>query len=561
MIGAGSLVLQLLLALLYSCDAAKVVRLPWTTDGPDHASSFGSGVYGPDGPWQAIWVSFADASQNYIDQALWPMDWPHSIIDGFRSGGNVSFGTLAPLDLENWAADHGYGSSYNASFEGRVMASAFNLSGLDDSVSYHVSNRVLDTIFWSVSLPDGRNYTPQVGGLGLRRQLDDVRPTGEIYHNGVLSQLKVAGAIASEFFGLHMGRPWGQWASSGGETAQMAMMWLRDVTIGVETGSSPFNVSEIGSIYQGLQSSIAADFNNGNGGRDDGAALVIPSPEVPGIYLPLGTCEAAASYLPVTWDKKIRYYLWDTTNANYTRIVNSPTYLGFILYDSTAKNITIKVPFKLLNLTLGPPIVDKPVPYFPCHPYNTTEGFWALGRAFLQAAFLGVKYDQNLAFLAQAPGPDMDPSVIVQVQPNATTLTTNSIDTFEKTWRSYTATKLNAEVIIGIAMGAAVGIILAAEAGFLCWRRKRDGKHENNNKLDCSGGENAPEVVVGGMGHATPQEMDGLHGMVYEIGQPLPHEMEWTPVPQELWGPSPVSEMPAQPVFSLDSDHMDDDKM
>ncbi|KAK3321386.1 hypothetical protein B0T19DRAFT_403931 [Cercophora scortea] len=583
MIGTGSLAsaLQLLLALISTCDAAGVVRIPWTTDAPNHTASFGSGVYGPDGPWQAIWVSFADAAQNYIDQALWPIDSPHSIIKGFESGGNVTFGT-APLNLANEAADHGYGSNYNASYEGWIMATTFNLSSLDGGVPYHV------------------------GSLGLQRLMGDGLPSGEIYHNGVLSQLKAAGAITSEFFGLHMGSvvvaqrgslllggyeqnralgPVGVFRNWGG---QIAMMWLRDVMIGVETGSSPFNVSEVGSIYRGLQSSLAADFNNDNGGRDDGAALVIPSPEVPGIYLPLGTCEAAASYLPVTWDKKIQYYLWDTKNPNYTRIVNSPAYLGFILYDTKAKNITIKVPFKLLNLTLERPIVDKPVPYFPCHPYNTTDGYWALGRAFLQAAFLGVNYEQNLTFLAQAPGPDMDQSVIVKVQPNTTTLTTNSIDTFEKTWRSqWTApessstadgpratlnpkinppeatntntttatTGLNAEVKVGIAMGATVGIIIAALAGFSCWRRKRDRKR----------GENAPEVVVDGRtGHATmPQEMDGLDGMIHEIGQPLPHEMEWKPIPQELWGsssPVSVSEMPAELVFSLDSDCVEDGK-
>jgi hypothetical protein len=39
-------------------------------------------------------------------------------------------------------------------------------------------------------------------------------------------------------------------------------------------------------------------------------------------------------------------------------------------------------------------------PYFPCKPLNNEAGIWFLGRAFLQAAFVGVSLEQNEAFLA-----------------------------------------------------------------------------------------------------------------------------------------------------------------
>lgn len=69
---------------------------------------------------------------------------------------------------------------------------------------------------------------------------------------------------------------------------------------------------------------------------------------------------------------------------------------------SNTHTIDIKVPFALLNLTLDYPLVDRPTPYFPCMPTNRTYG---LGRAFLQAAFVGVNWGNGVGswFLAQCP--------------------------------------------------------------------------------------------------------------------------------------------------------------
>jgi hypothetical protein len=100
-------------------------------------------------------------------------------------------------------------------------------------------------------------------------------------------------------------------------------------------------------------------------------------------------------------------YLWNSDDDSYRKIVTSPAYLSFLFRkDSTNnQNITIKVPFALLNLTLQAALVDEETPYFPCYP---SDNIYSFGRAFLQAAFVskdfGTGDGYGTWFLAQAPG-------------------------------------------------------------------------------------------------------------------------------------------------------------
>ena len=99
------------------------------------------------------------------------------------------------------------------------------------------------------------------------------------------------------------------------------------------------------------------------------------------------------------------------------RIVTSPAYLSFTfrMNRSDSQNMTINVPFKLLNLILEEPLTHTLIQYFPCRPL-TNGGSYTLGRAFLQAAFVGVNWQSDLNgswFLAQAPGPNTPSSTAV----------------------------------------------------------------------------------------------------------------------------------------------------
>jgi hypothetical protein len=99
------------------------------------------------------------------------------------------------------------------------------------------------------------------------------------------------------------------------------------------------------------------------------------------------------------------YYLWNTSDPKFEKVVTSAAYLGFSFPrdQDSHEAVVIKVPFALLNLTLDTPITSAPVQYFPCTPYNTSTPI--LGRAFLQAAFIGRNWKMRTSWIAQAPGP------------------------------------------------------------------------------------------------------------------------------------------------------------
>ncbi|GKZ46309.1 hypothetical protein AbraIFM66951_009238 [Aspergillus brasiliensis] len=198
---------------------------------------------------------------------------------------------------------------------------------------------------------------------------------------------------------------------------------LLDMSIGVAEGGSPWTyANKTGLLAQG------------NSSLDSGLSVIV-DPANPYIYLPQSSCDAVAAELPVTYHPDYGLYFWNTSDPQYDTIATSPGYLAFKFSKDNLNNdfITIKVPFALLNLTLEAPLVKTPTQYFPCMATNSTP---VLGRAFLQAAFIGVNWLGGKWFLAQAPGPGGSFIVdTVTIGDNDSTIsaTTNS---WETTWRS-----------------------------------------------------------------------------------------------------------------------------
>ena len=182
---------------------------------------------------------------------------------------------------------------------------------------------------------------------------------------------------------------------------------LRDVTLGVETGGSPFRTGSqqkdglLSSPNMGILSSYAS-------------GLTI---DLPYIFLPSSTMDALATELPIYFDYSSQFYLWNADDPAYPNIVTSAAYVGFVFNDTAGANATMKVPMTLLNLTLESSISGLP-PHVPCFSFmNITETETGspstelfIGKAFLQATFWGSNWlnDSNrnsVSWLAQAPGP------------------------------------------------------------------------------------------------------------------------------------------------------------
>ncbi|KAH0134003.1 hypothetical protein KCU67_g16422, partial [Aureobasidium melanogenum] len=90
---------------------------------------------------------------------------------------------------------------------------------------------------------------------------------------------------------------------------------------------------------------------------------------------------------PVEFNETLGLYIWNTSAPSYQDIMTSASYLSFDFSSGSSTN-TIYLPFALLDLTLDWPLVNSPTQYFPCSPYQSPDGKFHLGRAFLQGAFM-----------------------------------------------------------------------------------------------------------------------------------------------------------------------------
>ena len=268
---------------------------------------------------------------------------------------------------------------------------------------------------------------------------------------------------------------------------------LLDIVIGVETGGSPFTIGSMTGLLL----------------HEEGAPTTIPAnPD-----LTQQTCDNLATILPIIFDEPSGYYLWNHIDPTYQSIVSSAAYLGFEFPPTPGEteNVLIKVPFALLNLQLTAPAVQSEnTTYFPCMPYAPVDNSpFLLGRAFLQAAFLGrnwnqvgrhhildhriTDYSQQISWLAQAPGPGASKeglgTNIVDIEDGPTSLPFNNDSSlfaasWEGIWKPLPGGNSTSSPTSTMSKGAEIGAIVGGVCGgillltllaiaFICVRRHK----------------------------------------------------------------------------------------
>jgi hypothetical protein len=414
------------------------LSLPGTLAQQYLAVDWSEQIYGPDGPWNAVSVQVG-GEKNETPIALQQVNvdlYPGSTWATFIPT-NVScnhYGSVCGKG-SSWISDTDANageeffiefepefddSNSGIEFKGRTAPQAITIGGQTvyraDLVNMgrNYNNKT------HVTYPNGVKAFPQLGLLALNAgsnqkamsqdftrsptnltagQFSVWIPGGSLYNQSV---------IPSYSYGLHFGSAALNYPGSlylGGydkgrvigpyTTYSARSPILMDITIGVEVGDSPLS------------------FHNKTGLLEVDNADQIEveiAPQAPSLYLPPQTCKGLAKVLPIYFDQDTQYYLWNMSDPLYAQLITSPSYLGFIFPPApgASENVEIKVPFQLLNLTLTSPIVSSPVQYFPCQAptRNANSGLqYALGRAFLQGAFVGWNTRTNVGWLAQAPGP------------------------------------------------------------------------------------------------------------------------------------------------------------
>lgn len=417
--------------------------------------------YGPDGPWQAVTV-WLGSQETQVD--LYPGGTYGSPIlsnklcaaakiypcgsgglydpSGSRSSDNTSILLRAADDHLGWPLGA-------VKYRGDILPIMDQLlispgREIVQNLSIILVNNA------SIIYPDGSSYPIQLGTLslgGLATNQTFTHDSGEAPVNASLlpGYLWEQHRIPSSSFGMHIGSasfgpPLSLWLGGydgsrivGPVSVQVLKGWdpsidLLDIGIGVDHGASPFPfISRAGILAEG-NSSISRSIP------------LLMNPNAPYLAVPNSTCAAIAKNLPVTYNLKYGLYFWNANDPLYKRIVTSPSYLSFTFRAASldTANITIKVPFKLLNLTLEAPLVTTPIQYFPCQPPQDTDQ-WSLGRAFLQAAFFGVDWGDGPGkwYLAQASGPNTASSPNQSPYSNSSPVTPSAGISWNGTWEGY----------------------------------------------------------------------------------------------------------------------------
>ncbi|EPE36916.1 Acid protease [Glarea lozoyensis ATCC 20868] len=454
-----------------------VVRVSAADSLPPFGMSWSNKTFGPDGPWQAVQIGVGYPIQQV---ALYPGGTFRSHFLTPRICSNTtlsptacfaSAGGLYASESSNTALDDiiGFPAATDFTHGGLRIEGTAGIGALDQMVLGtsdltrktitvpNVTIAMYDSI--AAIYPSGSIAALQVGTLGLG-YLGTVNQSftfpDEPLINGSLipGYLQAANLAPSNSFGLQIGsvkskikgslyfggydqsRICGTVSTQQGAFAGIepdddgtkGLIDLLDIAINVVDGSSPFNTSAISNLLATGNSSI-------------GSALSVPMlPEAPYLNLPKSSCDAIAAWLPVTYNTDLGLYTWNTDDPRYTQIVSSPSVLGFIFRkdQSNSQNITINVPFTLLNLTLEAPLVTSTVPYFPCNAQS--NGKYSLGRAFLQAAFVGANWNANnnqgVWWLAQAPGPNIGSQTSVQTIKDQDATISPSSNDWVASWKS-----------------------------------------------------------------------------------------------------------------------------
>lgn len=357
------------------------------------------GLYGPDGPWQAVAVSVGDFATTDLTRnpysGVWPIIGDLTFLLDSQDGGNYTTPdtpTRATVNFRNFQPDpstyftnatlkyHGQQVGQSPGMQpGLGLLSVHRLMGTSYYDSFNFTTEVVAMAGWEVSLPNGNKHTPKTGLLGMKAVLNSFTGNG-CTTACTQGDLKNIGVIGSRTFSLHIGSPMigqqGSFALGGYEQTRivgpvgvfemvddMPIVFLRDLFLGVEAGYSPFRTDRTDniSVFTGLpREDVRSAELNTKLRASQGTVVVTPSAAAPGIYLPKYLCEGLARYLPVILDSSTGYYFWNTTSPFYSALRLSAGYLGFVVSDRNARNITIKVPFDLLSLNLEPPLVPVP---------------------------------------------------------------------------------------------------------------------------------------------------------------------------------------------------------
>ncbi|KAF2453424.1 aspartic peptidase domain-containing protein, partial [Lineolata rhizophorae] len=183
------------------------------------------------------------------------------------------------------------------------------------------------------------------------------------------------------------------------------------------------------------------------------------------VWLPREVCDTFEDLFGLTYDEDTDLYLVNDTMHEQLLDMN-PTLtfkLGTSAFTQTTNTTNIVLPYAAFDLQVGYPAYSDKRNYFPIR-RGANDTQYALGRAFLQEAYLIVDYERGNFTVAQASFPDSG-------MPDPEVVTIRSPDDEDDDAADGSGSGISTGAIAGIAVAAAV-LLIAALAAFIWWKRR-----------------------------------------------------------------------------------------
>ena len=200
----------------------------------------------------------------------------------------------------------------------------------------------------------------------------------------------------------------------------------------------------------------------------------------PYLWLPESVCLQFEKAFGLVYDDSIQLYTFGKNTSQHEALVDWNMTFEFTVADlpGSDKTVSLSLPYATFDLQLSYPYpglnatdASPAINYFPLRKAaNSTQ--YTIGRSFLQETYLMVDYERNNFSIYQATF-----SQAALVDMNLVDITRPKNSTFSGPQVSKRST-LSKPEIAGVAVGAAVAIVLLVVIGVLCFRLQRDRRNK-----------------------------------------------------------------------------------
>ncbi|KAH6851715.1 aspartic peptidase domain-containing protein [Alternaria alternata] len=333
----------------------------------------------------------------------------------------------------------------------------------------------------------------------------------------LISALKEEGHIPSLTYGYQAGAVYR-------ETKVPASLVLGgyDVSRSSEPLTIDINTDTSRALTVGLQDIVVTNTLEGTLSMIENERILAPiDSSIPEIWLPKSVCDRFESAFGLEYhDRTGRYVLTDSARDRLREL--DPT-LTFTIGTNavTGGNTTIvQIPYAAFDLQAGYPIFANATNYFPIRRADN-ESQYAIGRAFLQEAYIGVDFESGIFNVSAAKWDNLEPNII----------------TISKKDRDVEAARegLSGGAIAGIVIGCVTAMLLCILCTwfFVLKPRRRRRQNMTLDEVDEKVARDALHTDPGSTGAAV-HELPAKHGhneldevkIISELGsQELVHEL------------------------------------